>query len=84
MIHALETADESTKQELHRLMTTQPSDKVEQVLSIFWASGVDEWALELKHRYVDEASRHLEDIAVTNTRKTTLRELMQYLIQRDR
>lgn len=84
MIHALETADDSTKQELHRLMTTHTSDKVEQVLSIFRTSGVDAWALELKQRYVDEAARHLEEIAVTNTRKTTLRELMQYLIQRDR
>ena len=84
MIHALETADDSTKQELHRLMSTHASDKVEQVLSIFRTSGVDAWALELKQRYVDEAARHLEEIAVTNTRKTTLRELMQYLIQRDR
>lgn len=84
MIHALETADNATKQELHRLMTTQSSDKVEQVLSIFRKCGVDDWALELKQRYVDEAARHLEDIAVTNTRKTTLIELMKYLIQRDR
>jgi geranylgeranyl diphosphate synthase type II len=57
---------------------------VDKVLAIFRKSGVDAWALELKQRYVDEAARHLEDIAVTQTRKSTLRELMQYLIQRDR
>jgi geranylgeranyl diphosphate synthase type II len=84
MIHALETADEDSVAELRRLMGTNETDKVDKVLAIFRKSGVDAWALELKQRYVDEAARHLEDIAVTQTRKSTLRELMQYLIQRDR
>ena len=84
MIHTLETADEASRAELWRLMRTNEPDKVDRVLSIFKRTGVDAWALELKQRYVDEASRHLEDIAVTHTRKTTLQELMQYLIQRDR
>jgi geranylgeranyl diphosphate synthase type II len=84
MIHALETADEGSREELRRLMSTNEPDKVDRVLTIFKRSGVDAWALELKQRYVEEASRHLEDIAVTHTRKTTLQELMQYLIQRDR
>ena len=84
MIHALETADEGSREALRRLMSTNEPDKVDRVLTIFKRSGVDAWALELKQRYVEEASRHLEDIAVTHTRKTTLQELMQYLIQRDR
>jgi geranylgeranyl diphosphate synthase type II len=65
-------------------MNNNHPDKVEKVLSIFWKTGVDAWALELKQRYVAEASQHLEDIAVTQSRKTTLMELMHYLIQRDR
>ena len=84
MIHALETADEGSREALRRLMSTNEPDKVDRVLTIFKRSGVDAWALELKQRYVEEASRHLEDITVTHTRKTTLQELMQYLIQRDR
>ena len=84
MIHALESADASIRSELRRLMSHNDADKVEKVLAIFRETGVDAWALELKHRYVEEAARHLEDIAVTNTRKSTLLELMRYLIQRDR
>jgi geranylgeranyl diphosphate synthase type II len=84
MIHAMESADEASKEALKQLMTRTDSGKVGEVLNIFRNSGVDAWALELKQRYMDEAAAHLEDIAVTKSRKSTLEELMHYLIKRDR
>lgn len=84
MIHAMESADEASKESLRKLMSRNDSGKVDEVLKIFRSSGVDAWALELKQRYIDEAAAHLEDIAVTKSRKSTLEELMHYLIKRDR
>lgn len=84
LLHALETADEAGKMELRRLMSTTGPDKVAKVLDLFRAAGVDAWALELKHKYVEEASLHLDDIAVTQTRKSSLHELMHYLVKRDK
>jgi len=84
MIHAMESADEASKESLRKLMSRNDSGKVDEVLKIFRSSGVDAWALELKQRYIDEAAAHLEDIAVTQSRKSTLEELMHYLIRRER
>jgi geranylgeranyl diphosphate synthase type II len=84
MIHAMESADEASKESLRKLMSRNDSGKVDEVLKIFRNSGVDAWALELKQRYIDEAGAHLEDIAVTKSRKSTLEELMHYLIKRER
>jgi geranylgeranyl diphosphate synthase type II len=84
MIHAMESADEASKESLRKLMSRNDSGKVDEVLKIFRSSGVDAWALELKQRYIDEAAAHLEDIAVTKSRKSTLEELMHYLIKRER
>jgi geranylgeranyl diphosphate synthase type II len=39
--------------------------------------------LELKNKYLDEALKHLEDIAVLSKRKEPLKELAHFLIQRE-
>lgn len=84
MIHALEVADSASQKKLQQLMTDNPADKVEQVLEIFKACKVDEWANELKEKYLQTALQHLEDIAVISKRKEPLKELALYLIQRNR
>jgi geranylgeranyl diphosphate synthase type II len=83
LIHAMETVSSFQKNELIRLMRDEPSDKVEQVLSIFRESKVGEWALQLKNKYLDEALAHLNDIAVFSKRKDALRELAHTLIKRE-
>lgn len=82
MIHALETADAASKEELQALMKNNPADKVEKVLAIFKTVGVDTWANELKEKYLQTALHHLEEIAVTSKRKEPLKELALFLIQR--
>jgi len=81
LIHALESA--SHKKELEKLIKTNSSDKIDKVLAVYKDCKVDEWALELKNKYFDEALTHLEDIAVLSKRKELLRELALFLVQRD-
>ena len=84
LIHALELATAGQKQELQRLMSENPADKVEKVLNIFREVKVDDWAMELKSKFVEQAMQHLEDIAVLSSRKGPLKKLAQYLVQRDK
>lgn len=81
LIHAMESA--SHQKELKALIKTNPSNKVEKVLNVYKDCKADEWALQLKNKYFDEALTHLEDIAVLSKRKEPLRELALFLVQRD-
>jgi geranylgeranyl diphosphate synthase type II len=83
LIHALETADGQQRNQLEELLNTSPSDKVQQVLNLYKQTGVDAWALSLKHRFLQESLQALDDIAVLTNRKQPLIELAQYLIQRE-
>ena len=81
LIHAMESA--SHKRELEQLIKTSPGNKVEKVVAVYKDCKADEWALQLKNKYFDEAMNHLEDIAVLSKRKEPLRELALFLVQRD-
>ena len=83
LIHALETVKGNQQKELHNLLTSEPADKIEKVLQIFHDCKADEWALQLKNKYLDEALAHLEDIAVLSKRKQPLKELAQFLVKRE-
>lgn len=83
LLHALETASAAQQKELKELFSAHSDDKIEKVLQIFRDCKVDEWALQLKNKYLDEAFTHLEDIAVLSKRKEPLRELAHFLIKRE-
>lgn len=83
LIHTLEVASASQRTELYTLIKNNPADKVEKVLQLFRDCKVDEWALQLKDRYLDEAFTHLEDIAVLSKRKQPLKDLADFLVKRD-
>ena len=80
LIHAKES---SHKNELDRLLRVNPADKVEKVLAVYKDCKTDEWALELKNKYFNEALNHLDDIAVLSKRKEPLKELALFLVKRD-
>ena len=83
LIHALETAAPAARQALQEQLAGNAPDKVEKVLQIFRDCKVNEWALQLQDRYLDEAMQHLEDVAVLSRRKEPLKELAQFLVKRD-
>jgi geranylgeranyl diphosphate synthase type II len=84
LIHALESADEKDKKSLRNLMKDNPADKIEKVLAIYRKCEVDKWARSLKEQYLEEALKHLEDVAVLSKRKEPLKNLALYLIERDK
>ena len=83
LLHALEVANAEQKTSLESLLKTNTEDKVEKVLAIFKACGVDAWAEDLKAKYLKEAFEHLEAIAVVSNRKQPLIELANYLMNRN-
>jgi geranylgeranyl diphosphate synthase type II len=83
LIHALETANAAQKKELKKLMEGNGSDKTEKMLQVFHDCKVNEWALQLKNKYLDEALVDLEDVAVISKRKEPLKEVAHFLIQRE-
>jgi geranylgeranyl diphosphate synthase type II len=83
LLHALEVANAEQKAALESLLKTNTEDKVEKVLAIFKACGVDAWAEDLKAKYLNEAFEHLEAIAVVSNRKQPLIELANYLMNRN-
>lgn len=83
LLHALEVADAQQKKRLQQLMQEDAAGKVEEVLSIFKACNVDAWAFALKEKYLQAALDHLDAIAVVSARKKPLKELAEFLIQRE-
>ena len=43
------------QKELKKLLAANSDDKIEKILQIFRDCKVDEWALQLKNKYLDEA-----------------------------
>lgn len=82
LIHALETASQEQKNRLLQLMNRNDDGKVEEVISLFKQCKVDEWAAELKEKFIAEAFDHLEDVAVLSKRKEPLKQLALFLTQR--
>jgi geranylgeranyl diphosphate synthase, type II len=83
LIRAIETATPVQQSELKKLLTGDSPDKVTKVIQLFKECKVDEWALQLKNQFLDEAFLHLEDIAVLSKRKEALKELALFLVKRE-
>lgn len=83
LVHALEVASPAQQKELQSLLKGNTSAKVEKVLQVFRNCKADEWVLQVKNKYLDEAMDHLEDIAVLSKRKSPLKELAHFLVKRE-
>jgi geranylgeranyl diphosphate synthase type II len=83
LIHAIENGSPAQKQELKRLLSVNEPGKVNKMIQLYADCKSDQWALQLKDRFIDEAFQHLEDIAVVSSRKEPLKKLASYLVKRD-
>ncbi len=83
LLYALEVASVSQKEKLKELLASNEENKVEKVLQIFKDCKVADWVKQLKHKHLETALQHLEDIAVISLRKKPLHELAELLIQRE-
>ena len=82
-IHAMEVSNEDQRREIIELAHDRSEGKVDKVLAIYEKAKVKEWAQDLKTKFMHEAFEHLEDIAVISKRKEPLKELANYLLQRE-
>ena len=83
LIHAMEVASPVQKKEIIELIKSEPPGKVDKMLQLFRDCKVDEWANQLKEKYLHTALMHLEDTAVLSARKKPLLELTEYLMVRE-
>ena len=83
LIHALEVANLEQRTAIEALLAINDPNKINRMLELYRQTGADAWALELKQSYVEKAMFHLEEIAVVSVRKSTLKEVADFLIQRD-
>ncbi len=83
LLHVIEVATANQNNEIDTLISTNPTDKVEKMLTIYKDCKVDEWAKELKEKYYKTALKNLEDVAVLDIRKKPLYELATYLMERE-
>lgn len=82
LLKAFELCNDAQKAELKALLAANPADKVERVLGIYRDCKVDKWAEMEKERFTTEAFSHLEKIAVLSSRKQPLKELADFLLNR--
>jgi len=83
LIRALEAAQGAAKEELDALLQENHPEKVQRVLKIYRDCKADQWALELKNKYLNEALQHFDDMAVVSKRKEPLKQLAQQLVRRE-
>lgn len=83
LIHTMEMASAEQLLALQQLMANNAADKVEKVTQLFKDCKVDDWAQQLKNKYLQTALQHLEDTAVISVRKKPLMELAEYLMMRE-
>ncbi len=83
LIKALENGNAEQKEKINVLLAAQPEDKVAQMLQLFRDTKADVACRAAVQHYSDLAFESLEDVAVLNKRKEPLRELANYLLQRE-
>jgi geranylgeranyl diphosphate synthase type II len=84
MIRALDTCTPAQRQQMQELLKQDTPDKVQQVMGIFKACGVDEWARAAQQDLMQKAFDHLEAVAVLSKRKEPLKELAFELLNREK
>jgi geranylgeranyl diphosphate synthase type II len=83
LLEALRAGSVEEVQELNHLLNGNAEDKIERVINIYRSCKADEWAKELKYKYMSLAMEHLEEIAVLSVRKKPLEGLAHYLLDRE-
>jgi len=84
LIHAREYCSNPANTELDNLIKNNTADKVEKVLQIYKDCKADDWSAELKEKYYNIALKHLEDVAVLDSRKHELKKLAADLMMREK
>jgi geranylgeranyl diphosphate synthase type II len=83
LVHSLEKANAAQKQLIQSLLQNASPEKVDQMLDIFRATGVDQAAQQAKKDYMEKAYFHLNSVRVPDEKKKALIQLAEYLMERE-
>lgn len=86
VLKTLETAPESDRRELHHWMQTgseNPEDKVAAVRAIFDRNNIPDLVSTVKKQFQQEAFAHLDAVQVPESRKSTLKNTIEDLLERE-
>ncbi|HEY4966809.1 MAG TPA: polyprenyl synthetase family protein [Puia sp.] len=83
LVQALEKASVSQRQLIQVLLQNAAPDKVDRMVEIYRATGVDQAAQQAKKNYMEKAYFHLGAISVTENHKIPLKQLAEYLLERE-
>ncbi len=82
-LSALQNANNQQKEELVLLQTVNNEEKVSKTINLFRTTGADDVCKKAIEDYSQKAFSCLEDVAVLSKRKESLKELAEYLLNRD-
>ena len=83
LVKALEKASEFEKNSILDLLKSSSSDKIDRMIEIYRAVGVDLEAETCKRNYMERAFNYLDKIKVPAGNKNPLRDLATFLLERD-
>jgi geranylgeranyl diphosphate synthase type II len=83
LVKALQTAPAAERKAIQALMHSSGPDKVERMTELYRQAGVDLAAQLAQRNYLAKAFTHLDAIGVPDARKTGLRDLSGYLLERN-
>jgi geranylgeranyl diphosphate synthase type II len=83
LVKTLEVATPAQRQQIRDLEVAPADEKIAGMLELYHTCGVDAWVRELKEQYRRAAYECLDDIAVLSNRKDPLRQLTDFLLQRE-
>lgn len=83
LLQAMKVATPEQNETIDHLLKSNGEEKIQSMLDIYKSCNIDEWAKELKEKYLAIAMDHLEEVAVISVRKKPLHDLAHFLIERD-
>ena len=83
LMKSLENANQNQREEIVRLLHTNEPNKVDKMLTLFKETKADKECLVAVKHYSDRAFSSLDQVAVVSKRKTPLKDLAVYLLNRD-
>ena len=83
LVHALEKANPTQKLMIMDLIQSSVPEKVERMIEMYQATGVEEAAQKAMKSYMDLAFANLDGIKVPASNKEPLKELAEYLMKRE-
>lgn len=83
LLKSLENANQNQREEIFRLLHTNEPNKVDKMLTLFKETKADKECLVAVKHYSERAFSSLDQVAVVSKRKTPLKDLAVYLLNRD-